>query len=403
MDETGSVLQPAGSSTPEAPISVITLKDDESQENDCSTCSERHPAGLSNPDAPDSVITVREDESQRNECPKYEDLTHDETFEPPPPYMPPHLPSTHVEKSITIPTSIISEDTARQALLEYAKKKCCYSTGPAQQMLLKDFQPLNTFRYRLDTFTETRICKWVSDPYYGEEVDGPDNGLPPEPWDLQAEPPNLFQNAEYYMPLPHTSSVEICSQCNGLGRNLCMSCYGSGRARCMYCGGSGWSSNQMCFSCTGTGRVWCIGCRGSGYQRCITCSSEGRLLKYIQLAIKWENHNFEFIGTHSSDFPTKRFKKVTGEIIFSDEQKMVSPVTNFPELSINEASENVISQHRTKFTYSKILKQRHSIEWLPLTNVNYTWNGAEYDYFVYGKENRAYATNYPKKCCCTIM
>ncbi|XP_069824018.1 protein SSUH2 homolog [Dendropsophus ebraccatus] len=406
---TGSELHPAGSP---ASISDITFKDENPEGNDCPKCedfthgsAESYALGV-----PVSVITLTDEDCQVNEYLKYEDLTHvhavDITFkddESQGTDRPKYEDLMQAPVEVTIPTSLISEDVARQALLEYARKKCYYSTGPAQQMLLQDLQPFSTFRYRLDTFTEIRICKWVSDPYYGEEVDGPDNGPPPNPWDLQANPPNLFQKAEYYIPLPHTSSVEICSQCGGLGRNICISCFGTGRSRCMYCGGAGWSGNQRCFSCGGMGRQWCMGCSGSGYQRCITCSAKGRLLKYIQLTVKWKNHNFEFIADHKSDFPTKRFKKVTGDIIFSDEQQMVSPIVNSPEPSINEASENVISKHRSEFALSKILRQRHSIEWLPLTKVNFTWNGAEYYYFVYGKENKAYATKYPIKCCCTII
>ncbi|XP_075688640.1 protein SSUH2 homolog [Rhinoderma darwinii] len=382
MDDAGSELHPAGSSAPDTPISVISG----------GLSSDILPTGSSTSDAPISVINLNDDEGQDYDCPKYEDIIQDGECEPPPPYMPPHYPSAPLQKSITVPTSLISEDVARQALMEYAKKKCCYSTGPAQHMLLQHLQPFNTFRYRLDTFTETRICKWVSDPYYGEEVDGPGNGPPPDAWDLQAEPPTLFQNAEYYMALPHTSSIEICLQCGGLGRSMCRNCFGAGRG--LY---------ELSPIHLNSRRKLCLGCGGSGYQHCTTCGSTGKLLKYIQVTIKWENHNFEFVADHNSDFTTKRFKKVTGEIIFSDEQQMVLPVTNFPKPSINEASENVIYHHRAEFTNSKIMRQRHSIEWLPLTKVDYTWNGAEYDYFVYGKENRAYTQNYPRKCCCTIM
>ncbi|XP_066451070.1 uncharacterized protein [Eleutherodactylus coqui] len=365
--------------------------------------SELRPVGSLNPDAPISVIMLKDDECQMYDCPRYEDLTLDGKFDPPPPYVPPYYPSAPVEKSFTIPTSLVSEDAARQALLEYAEKKCCYSSGPAQEMLLQDFHPFNTFRYRLDTFTETRICKWVTDPYYGGEVDGADNGPPPDPWDIQKEPQHLFQKSKHRMPLPHTSSVETCSHCCGSGSNTCGSCGGSGRSTCMSCGGSGWNTDQSCSSCGGSGCDRCSWCSGSGSQCCTTCWGQGRVIKYIRLTIKWENHNFEFLADHQSDFTTKRFKKATGEILLSDEQQTVSPVTNFPEPSINEASEKVISQHRTTFTYCRILRQRHTIEWLPLTKVDYIWKGAEYHYYVYGKENRAYAKDYPRKCCCAIM
>ncbi|KAG9466851.1 hypothetical protein GDO78_015999, partial [Eleutherodactylus coqui] len=300
-------------------------------------------------------------------------------------------------------TSLVSEDAVRQALLEYAKKKCCYSSGPAQEMLLQDFHPFNTFRYRLDTFTENRLCHWMTEPYYGGEVDGAGNGPPPNRWDIQVEPRHLFRKSKHRMPLPHTSSVEICLYCFGRGRNICGSCCGLGRSRCMFCGGSGRNTDHTCTACGGSGRVLCPGCFGSGSQQCRTCRGQKRVIKYIQLTIKWKNHNFEFLADHQSDFTTKRFKKVTGEILLSDEQQTVSPITNFPEPSINEASVRGLTEHRTTFTDCRIRRQRHTIEWLPLTKVDYTWKGAEYHYYVYGNENRAYAKDYPRKCCCAIM
>ncbi|XP_066450782.1 protein SSUH2 homolog [Eleutherodactylus coqui] len=323
----------------------------------------------------------------------------DGIFDPPPPYVPPYYSSAPVEKSFTIPTSPISEDAARQALLEYAKKKHFYSSRPVQEMLLQNFHLFNAFRYCLETFTENRTCKWMAVPYNGEEVDDAGNGPHPNPWDIQKRPPHLFRKSEYHMPLPRTSSVKTCSQCRGRGRNICGSCGGSGWSRCMACGVSPTNLNQTCTACGGMGQVRCCMCSGCGFKRCTTCCGQGRLVTYIQLTIKWENHNFEFLADHQSDFPTKRFKKVTGEILLSDEQRTVSPVTNFPEPSINEASENMISQHRSEFAACRILRQRHTIEWLPLTKVDYTWKGAEYHYYVYGKENRAYVEDYPRKYC----
>ncbi|XP_066453075.1 protein SSUH2 homolog isoform X2 [Eleutherodactylus coqui] len=266
-------------------------------------------------------------------------------------------------------------------------------------MVFKRLRPFEAFRYCLDTFTENRTCERLTVPYNGREVDGAGNGPPPNCWDIQKRPPHLFRDSVYHMPLPHTSSVMKCFQCCGHGSKGCIICCGSGRSRCMACGGSGWFINQTCIACYGNGDIGCLGCRGTGFEPCTTCCGQGRLVTYIQLTIKWENHNVEFLAYDKTDFPTKRFDEVTGKILFSDEQQTVSPVTNFPEPLINEASEDVISEHRSEFADCKILRQRHTIEWLPLTKVYYTWKDAEYYYYVYGKENRAYVEDYPKKSC----
>ncbi|XP_071983828.1 protein SSUH2 homolog isoform X2 [Engystomops pustulosus] len=307
------------------------------------------------------------------------------------------------EENLSVQPATISEDDARQSFLEYAEKHCCYSSAPAQDMTIQNLQNFNTHRYSLVTFTESRTCAWKAEPYNGQEVDGPANGPAPSTWEVIVNRPDWFVTGQNRVRVPHTSVVEICSNCCGRGRVRCASCCGTGRGMCMGCCGSGRSGDRMCYSCGGIGRARCSWCSGTGLQLCFTCVGKGELLKYLRLKVKWENHNFNFIADHKSDFPNKRFKKVTGKIVFSDERQMVSPVTNFPETSINEASQNVIVQHRTEFQQCRILRQRHSIEWLPLTKVNYIWKSTEYDYYVYGNENKAYAKNYPRKCCCAVM
>uniref|UniRef100_K7FHA9 Uncharacterized protein n=1 Tax=Pelodiscus sinensis TaxID=13735 RepID=K7FHA9_PELSI len=82
----------------------------------------------------------------------------------------------------------------------------------------------------------------------------------------------------------------------------------------------------------------------------------------------------------------------------------VYPVVNFPEPSISQASQNAVVQHHTQFaSVSRLLRQRQTIELIPLTKVEYEWQGKLYSYYVYGDENRVYTENYPKKCCCSIM
>ncbi|KAM3915723.1 protein SSUH2 homolog [Leptodactylus fuscus] len=326
-----------------------------------------------------------------------------EKSEPPPPYLPPDSPADPAEVSFTIPSYLISEDDARQALLLYIQKKRFTSSRPAQGMTLRSLQPFNTFRYRLESFTETRICKWAYDPYSGGQVDGPDNGPSPDPWTLQAKPTFLFVDAEHCMPLPHTSSVERCPDCRGVGKVSCTVCSGTGRKTCMACGGLGRGMNRdSCGYCHGRGSKRCFHC-DYGKIKCSTCSGKRQVIKYIQVKVKWENHKSEFIADHKSDFTTELFADASGEIAFSHGQQTASPVTSFPDTSINEASENLIREHQAKFTYCKIMRQRQTIEWLPLTKVNYIWNGEEYNYYVYGTQNKVFTKKYPKSCCCCVV
>ncbi|XP_037540390.1 protein SSUH2 homolog [Nematolebias whitei] len=61
----------------------------------------------------------------------------------------------------------ISEETARGAFSQYASSKCCYSSAPAKDGVIINMEAFNTYRYRLETFTESRCTEWSSEPYNG--------------------------------------------------------------------------------------------------------------------------------------------------------------------------------------------------------------------------------------------
>ncbi|KAM9324388.1 protein SSUH2 homolog, partial [Gastrophryne carolinensis] len=347
--------------------------------------------------------------------PGYESMGDDAGKLLPPPDLGP-IPGavpTPINNDWTIP--FISEDTARKALLDYAKGKCCYGTNPAKEMDFSELRPYNTYRYRLETFTESRNCQWATKPYTGQfrnklslltgqSIDPSGFGSPPQPWDIPIQVPVMFKDNKRSMPVPRTSTVKPCAQCLGICRTVCQKCHGGGRVRCWVCSGKGRQINDLCNHCNGQGTECCKDCHGTLYQRCSGCSGQGQILNYIELTVAWKNNIYEFIVEHNSEFPTELFKKVNGEKVFTDEQIRLPPLVNFPAPSINQASQNALQQHHSQFSSSsKILRQRHTIEWLPLTKVEYIWRGKPYDYFVYGKENKIYTDNYPQKCCCLIL
>ncbi|XP_075040239.1 protein SSUH2 homolog isoform X2 [Mixophyes fleayi] len=276
--------------------------------------------------------------------------------------------------NIDIRVALITEAAAKQAFLEYGKSQCCYSTAPAKQMTLRELQPFNAYRYYLETFTESRACDWVTELYTGQAVDSSPNGSAPQPWDIPTAVPNIFQNGTQKMVVPNTLSVKACSRCNGLGRNMCLKCHGTGRVQCMWCNGTG-RRMQM---------EMCQSCYGNGTER--------------------KNNIFEFISDYNTEFAKDLFKDVTGERIFTEEQLSVSPLANFPDLSLTRASQNALEQHQMQFSSScRVLRQRQSIELLPLTKVQYIWKDNQLSYFVYGKEDKIHVKNYPQKCCCLVQ
>ncbi|XP_064422508.1 protein SSUH2 homolog [Latimeria chalumnae] len=300
----------------------------------------------------------------------------------------------------------VTEDVAREALREFAASKCCYSSTPAREMSFHELKPLTTYRYRLETFTETRSSGWAFEPYADQIVDGPQYGYPPLPWDIMVEPPSMYRNDEKKVRVPHTSSVKTCHKCKGKGRIKCSNCHGRGKVRCTMCHGDGKRGNgDRCMTCSGTGKRRCSSCFGHGYKTCDVCQGKKQLLHFIQLTVIWKDNIFEHVPDRQPGFPVTLFSKVQGENIFQDANFLVYPIVGFPEPEICEASKKAIDEHFAQFsTLSRILEQRQTIELIPLTEIHYDYKGYTYSYFVFGAENQVHAPTYPGKCCgCTVL
>ncbi|CAB1353224.1 unnamed protein product [Coregonus sp. 'balchen'] len=48
------------------------------------------------------------------------------------------------------------------------------------------------YRYRLETYTESRSSAWEMEPYTGQVVDGPQYGMSPPPWDVPVQQPQRY-------------------------------------------------------------------------------------------------------------------------------------------------------------------------------------------------------------------
>uniref|UniRef100_A0A8C5PZ87 Protein SSUH2 homolog n=2 Tax=Leptobrachium leishanense TaxID=445787 RepID=A0A8C5PZ87_9ANUR len=325
-------------------------------------------------------------------------------FLPPPPDMLPGPAPVPAPGETTWQIPSISNEDAKEALLEYANGECCYGNSPVEEMQIQSLKPFNTYRYRLETFTESRACDWTTTPFTGQNVDSANNGPAPLPWHVPVNNPALFKDEQLKMPVPHTSSIKPCPLCNGVGKTVCQKCHGS-RGECKRCNGKGQnSSNETCDQCGGDGKENCKTCNNSNIQKCPTCNGKGQVVSFIELTVTWKNNLSEFIPDPRSEFPISKFEKVNGEKVFCDENMMVPPLVSFPEPSINHASQNCVQEHRTKyFATCRVLKQKQSIEWLPLTKVDYTWKGKPYNYFVYGKEKKVHTDKYAQTCCCVIL
>ncbi|XP_051915819.1 protein SSUH2 homolog isoform X1 [Hippocampus zosterae] len=364
------------------------------------------PSALFAPPAPDSQGPSAPPASMFDNMPGYEGTVAGGGggFLPPP--MPTHPtpqpPPGPEQPQWNIPS--ISEATAREAFALWVSSKCCYSSAPAKDGVITNMEAFNTYRYRLETFTESRSTEWSHEPYKGQPVDAYAQP-PPGPWDIPATAPSFFTESQQIIKVPYTSSMKSCHVCMGMGRTTCKDCTGAGNKVCWVCNGAGFRhGNERCNTCFGRGRENCHFCHGQGFKQCPTCHGKQQLLVYINLTVKWTNNSDDYVVEQCSGLDLNNLSQVSGREVFKDSQYLVYPVMGFPDPAVVNAAQRLIGEHQGRFSQSgRILHQRQTIELIPVTKVTYSWKGKTHVYFVYGNEFKVNADNYPATCCCAVM
>ncbi|CAG5122731.1 unnamed protein product, partial [Candidula unifasciata] len=305
----------------------------------------------------------------------------------------------------------ISEQDARDAIIQHASEHCCYGKAPAADMQFTDLVSSSAFHYTLETFAEGRTTKRASQPYRGEGlvVTGP----APAPWDIQVQPPQMFKTSSVDIEIPNTASVEPCDNCGARGFKTCFQCLGTGKIKCSVCHGTGREHHhghgdhhhghgehhhRHCSSCQHGFKI-CFSCSGSGQHVCHKCQSRGNLRVFIMLTITWTNHVEDHIVERTA-LPSALIRNVRGQTAFEETSTRVWPINHFPEQEINSASSSLVSKHASQFTCERILMQRHNLRIVPVTQVFYSYKNHNSTFFVYGDEHKVHAPDYPAKCCC---
>lgn len=344
--------------------------------------------------------------------PGYSNIRFDESLLPPPPATFPTTTGSQQPEFTKVP--VITEATARQALVDYVQTQCCWGKGAASKLEFKNLASSTSYHYILESFTEARSTKWENVPFKGQPIDGPQNGPAPGPWDIVSNPLDLFQDEIRKMEVPHTASVKPFHRCRATGYLICGSCGGRGNKTCGSCHGRGKKTRRVhtkdgyrsvtrsCMSCGGRGRKRCLRCSGTGRVVCGTCDGSTNVKWFIQLTITWKN----IIGHHiveKTDLPDALIHEAAGTLGFQDTQPRVRPIALFPEPDINAASHRLVAEH--DFRDKRVLMQRHVIRMVPVTVCDYTHKDKSLTYFVYGLECKVHAPTYPDQCCwgCTIL
>ncbi|XP_024118655.1 protein SSUH2 homolog [Oryzias melastigma] len=265
-------------------------------------------------------------------------------------------------------------------------------------------EPCNTFRYRLETFTEYRSSEQARKPHEGEVADFYTQPAP-QPWEVQATPTKFFTDEKKEIRVPFTSTVQDCSECQAKGKIPCKKCDGKGYRACSLCDGSGRRDDEVCSHCSASGKDRCGSCSGTGQKKCELCDGKCRLLSYIKLKVEWTNHVDNLVVQDQSGLKSDCLQSVSGKELFKNSGFMAYPLLGFPNPAISDASERLTREHQSKYAQnSRILQQRQTVELIPVTKVNYKWKDHAYSFIVYGSERKVQADDYPDSCvCCVIL
>lgn len=305
-------------------------------------------------------------------------------------------------------SAILSADDCKAALLKHAQDNMCYGSKPAQECNITDVRGVTALHYILETFTEKRSTKKKKKPYKGGSVDGPDNGHPPMPWEIDVKPKKMYADDKIKKEVPHTAKVKKCKDCKGRGWETCDECDGWGRVECDACDGSGerTATNEEGEECTmpclhcDSGMAMCTDCGGDGRVTCDDCEGYRKLKCFIQLKVKFNNHKDEYIH-ETTDLPDHLITNVAGIPLFEQELPVVWPIDNYPLPEININSRKFVEKHYTAWPEELIRVQRQVLRGVPVTECDYSW-GDDFKsrFWVYGIERQVYAPDYPQQCCC---
>jgi uncharacterized tellurite resistance protein B-like protein len=219
--------------------------------------------------------------------------------------------------------------------------------------------------------------------------------------------------------------IESCSSCKGSGR--CYSCDGRGFNRCKNCEGTGkievrdgqYANGKpkfkktACSSCHGTGRKSCTSCNGtcrcsrcngSGKVTCSQCNGTGYYQSYIAYSNKYKLESL-IINFSEFEYLKPILPKAQGYVSFDDDlvQWKNKSETIFDNRE-NAKDCNVLAQeiidNLESFnpdSNSRIGRISAKIESIPITFIDYKFEGKEYQISIVGRNNMLCYFNIPSK------
>jgi hypothetical protein len=315
-------------------------------------------------------------------------------------------------------------DAAREALELHVLTTKWLRRDLAQKLPIESFERSGSFHVVFRSFTEDRSIGPAFDPFWGGVVDGPENGRPPAPWDMQVRIPGTFINQDHHEPVPHTDVVKTCHGCSGAGKVTCSNCGGDGRVRCSSCGGDGRvertrtltrtnsqgqtetyteSYTESCSTCWGSGQVTCSTCGGDGRVTCPTCSGATRVKHFQQLHVAWKTLVADQV-IEKTDLPDDLIGGAVGIVIHAEEEDRLEPSVGGAggpyrgggrvNAEVNEVSNRLLQSHRFR-PGTKLHRQSLVVRAVPVYEARYAWGKETRRFWVYGTDQQVHAPKYP--------
>lgn len=271
------------------------------------------------------------------------------------------------------------------------------------------------YRFRLRTQYEDRSVEPATAPYRGEKL--PEQGRPPDPWDVFVQAPLDFSEQAISMPLPNTERVEGCGPCRERGRVRCPTCNGSGKATCEACGGSAlqtitlmrpqpiftgrfMSTIMVPYTSTvpcecGSGEVPCKNCLASGEVECQKCRGRGRVRAFERLTVVFRAP--ERVESRLPDGTT--LDDLAGEEwapVIDERAERLLGCPPLPDDVAPHAEAMLRESQSAPAERTRVLFQRLVVERVPVVEVKYRYRGgAERRLWLVGEGGRVVARDAP--------
>ncbi|KAM6574358.1 hypothetical protein CsatA_022685 [Cannabis sativa] len=313
----------------------------------------------------------------------------------------------------------LDEVEIRELLIDHVGHRCCWGSRPARTWKIQAVEDCNVYVGTLETFTEERETIKETEPYLGGNVDGKDKGPEPGIWelDLRSQFPVLFVPfMESRVTIPHSETIEKCSDCGGRGDIVCSTCNANQEPgfykanqmmQCPSCYGRGLvahrdGSDTKCVKCNATGKLPCATCGSRGLIKCETCHGGGSLLTRNIAIIRWKTLSTRKVSGTSgaASVPDDVFHRAKGVQLCNTQAYQCTPAFFADSFFLNKFSSEVIADRAPVALTARVICERHTISVVPVTRVTMTHRNRSFSFYIIGYSREVYLKDYyPSRFC----